>query len=358
VGQQLPIDEAGMKPGVKRSCCSEDLKQLRHGDDKIVENEKTAAVTALSGHEGLQQKRQKTSQGEESEELVRCSAKKSVQVEQGNSKHDYPSVCDECGQSGEISGTSWQQVDEAGLVQCCSQLLELHCPHSFNADSNNNTTYPLCVASHRSVPEANTQKSVYGDCQRYATQFTIDLLQAAHSAISTLYQASHESQNSQESPGDAYWSDARVVQQALTAAKHFLLNHERVASLQSLVMQTEAASSWAEKDFKAFSHQGVFPLANAIVVGLLQERKQLKLQTVEEDVDEMAMLLLQINTVLRFCFQRVMEDLQTAQISIHLNQGTERVKVVSEAVRTAVPLWLRLYHDIAHCTGLLNKHHH
>jgi hypothetical protein len=121
VGQQLPIDEAGMKPGVKRSCCSEDLKQLRHGDDKIVENEKTAAVTALSGHEGLQQKRQKTSHGEESEELVRCSAKKSVQVEQGNAKHDYPSVwnVDRVGRFLELHGSKLMRQDSCSVVHSC-----------------------------------------------------------------------------------------------------------------------------------------------------------------------------------------------------------------------------------------------
>jgi hypothetical protein len=58
-------------------------------------------------------------------------------------------VCSECGQTSGGSRRSSSNMDEAELMRCCTQVLELHCPRTLKADMVILCAYPLCCSVPR-----------------------------------------------------------------------------------------------------------------------------------------------------------------------------------------------------------------
>lgn len=266
-------------------------------------------------------------------------------------------VCSECGQASGGSGRSSSNGDEAELMRCCNQILELHCPHTLKADMVTLCAYPLCCPVPRFPLPPGNPTSSSKVCRSYVTQFTVDALRAAHSTLTS---------STQESTSEEVASPLRGVEQALAMAERFIEIKDRMGHVQGLVQQVDAASAQASRDFKAYGDHGAFSLASQLIPRLLRREKQQSLDRVKNDVQAMTAFLQDINKLLTTCFQYVGKILEAPLCSVgdnvraDLNAMNLNVFMLDvdtkpglEAVRTAVPLWLRLYHDVAHASGLL-----
>lgn len=256
--------------------------------------------------------------------------------------------CTECGQSGSTTHASGSKGDEAGLIRCCSQLLELHCAHVLRADLHGPHTYPLCGTTFKTASVKNSNKHFHYGCQSYASRVIIDMLRSVHAIFISC---------TLESTSEEVMSLCREVEHALTAAGRYIQEKDRLAKLQRLVTKAKAASSQAVRDVNTFAERGLFPLATGLLTGLLEERKQEKLNLLREEVQDGAALLHQINAVLGHCYQLAFEVSQTPS-TIESEEDScimDDRKPVLEALRIVVPLWLRLYHDVAHGMGRLSR---
>ncbi|KAG0602734.1 hypothetical protein M758_10G037200 [Ceratodon purpureus] len=268
--------------------------------------------------------------------------------------HRHERECSECGQTG--GGSRSSNADEAELMRCCTQILELHCPHSLKADMRSPCAYPLCCPVPRFPLPAGNPTCSSKLCRSYVSQFTIDTLRAAHSALTS---------STQESTSEEVASPLRGMEQALSVAERFIETKDRVVRLQGLIQQVDAASTQARRDFKAYGDHGAFSLAGQLVPRLLSREKQQNVDRTKSDVQVMAALLQDINKLLSTCFQYVGKMLEASSCSVGDNRADSNAMDLNvfmldadtkpglEAVRTAVPLWLRLYHDVAHASGLL-----
>lgn len=264
-------------------------------------------------------------------------------------------VCSECGQVGGGSGRLSGNDDEAELMRCCTQILELYCPHTLKADMRTSSLYPLCCPIPRyPLPAGSTSSSKV--CRSYVTQFTVDTLRAAHSTLIS---------STQESTSEEVVSPLRGVEQALSMAERFIEIKGRMGHVQGLIQQVDAASAQASRDFKAYGDRGAFSLASQLIPRLLSREKQQNVERAKNDVQVMTTFLQDINDLLTNCFQYVGKFVDTFLLPVDDNHATSNAVNLSvftldfdnkpglEAVRTAVPLWLRMYHDVAHASGLL-----
>lgn len=269
--------------------------------------------------------------------------------------HRHGRVCSECGQTGGGCRLS-SNVDEAELMRCCTQILELHCPHTVKADMRTPCAYPLCCSIPRfPLPAGNFTASIKV-CRSFVTQFTVDALRAAHSTLTS---------STQESTSEEVASPLRGVEQALSMAERFLEIKDRMVHVQGLIQRVDGAGAQASRDFKAYSDRGAFPLASQQLPRLLSREKQQNVLRAKNDVQVMTTFLEDINKLLTTCFQYVGKTLEASLCLVGDNRADSNAMTLNdflvdldtkpglEAVRTAVPLWLRLYHDVAHASGLL-----
>lgn len=262
--------------------------------------------------------------------------------------HLHGRVCSECGEASEGSERLSRNVDEAEFMRCCTQILELYCPHTLKADMRTPNSYPLCCPLPRyPLPAGSTSSSRV--CRSYVTQFTVDTLRAAHTTLTS---------TTQESTSEGVAS----VEQALSMAEQFLESKSRMKHKQGLIQEVEAASVQASRDFKAYGDLGAsYALASRLIPRLLTGEKQHMEKKAKNDVQLMGTFLKDINKLLTSCFQYVGKVVEASLLSVDDNHATSNAlfaldsdnKPGLEAVRIAVPLWLRMYHDVAHSSGLL-----
>lgn len=263
--------------------------------------------------------------------------------------HREERLCSECGQSG---GSSKWLKDvkscEADLMRCCSQILELHCPHTLRADLHGRPIYPLCSPTLR-YPEGNKE------CQTHVTQLSIEMLRTAHSTLSS---------SSQESTSEEVRSPLQGLEHTLLEAEKFIKMKDDVAHIRGLVHSVEDAIAQTSRDVKAFAARGAFPLASRIIPRLLNARRNERVDSLKKDSEKLPSLLLEINALLSTCFHCITKVVELASPPgvkdsnlPSMYHNLTKVKMdknpAVEAVQIAVPLWLHLYHDVAHTAGVL-----
>ena len=262
--------------------------------------------------------------------------------------HREERLCSECGQSG---GSSKWLKDvkscEADLMRCCSQILELHCPHTLRADLHGRPIYPLCSPTLR-YPEGK-------GCQTHVTQLSIEMLRTAHSTLSS---------SSQESTSEEVRSPLQGLEHTLLEAEKFIKMKDDVANIRGLVHSVDDAIAQTTRDVKAFAARGAFPLASRIIPRLLNARKNERMDSLKKDSEKLPSLLLEINALLSTCFHCITKVVELASPPgvkdsnlPSMYHNLTKVKMdknpAVEAVQIAVPLWLHLYHDVAHTAGVL-----
>lgn len=261
--------------------------------------------------------------------------------------HRGERLCSECGQSGGLS--KWLKdvtSYEADLMRCCSQILELHCPHTLRADLHGRPIYPLCSPTLR-YPEGK-------GCQTHVTQLSIEMLRTAHSMLIS---------SSQESTSEEVRSPLQGLEHTLLEAEKFIKMKDNVANVQGLIDRVDDAIAQATRDVKAFTARGAFPLASRIIPRLLNARKHEEVHLLKKDSGQLPSLLLEINALLSTCFQCITKVVDLASPSggmdsnlpsMYHNLATVKMdkNPAVEAVQIAVPLWLHLYHDVAHTAGV------
>lgn len=269
--------------------------------------------------------------------------------------HRHERTCSECGQMGVGPGRSSSNIDEAELMRSCTQILELHCPHTLKADLRTSNAYPLCCPVPM-FPLPLGSASSGKVCRSYVTQFTVDVLRAAHITLNS---------STQESTSGEVICPLRDVEQTLLMAGRFIQMKGRVGNVRGLIQQIDAASAQTSRDLKAYADRGAFPLASQLIPRLLNREKQQHVDRIKNDFQVMTTLLQDINKTLSTCFQyaaKIVEESVDLVGDNHLvsNVVNHNVSMLAlynkpalEAVRTAFPLWIRLYHDVAHAAGLL-----
>ena len=272
--------------------------------------------------------------------------------------HRHERVCSECDQIGEGSGSSSSNFDEAELMRCCTQILELHCPHTLKADMRPLCPYPLCCLIPRFPLSKGNFTSSSKVCRSYVTQVSVDTLRAAHSTLTS---------STQESTSVKLASSLSVVGQALSMAERFIEMKDRIDHVQGLIQRLDAASAQASRDFKAYGDRDAFMHASQLIPCLLRREKQQYLGQAKDDIQVMTTFLQDINKLLTTCFQYVGKILEASLCSVgdnHADSSAANLNVFMldintkcglEAIRIAVPLWLRLYHDVAHSSRLCLK---
>lgn len=98
----------------------------------------------------------------------------------------------------------------------------------------------------------------------------------------------------------------------------------------------------------------------SLLKDIFRERFRERFAAWKKLIQPFAELLDQINVILKFCFTQLGSLFKDPSVSCSLqyksqttlNGGNGETETVSEAVRAALPLWLLLYHDVAHATIL------
>lgn len=250
-------------------------------------------------------------------------------------------------------------VAEGSLMHIETQLLALHSAEALSSDLHSSTSiYPICSSVDVSAVKGvgpktcvNQHNSLCGTRQQFG-RFSIDILRLAHSALASDWEKwlAHSKLNTK----------GKLINEVLSCTELFLQKRQAIFHAQRLMSMASAAQAQSNVDSRALLEHQVYISAGSLLKDIFRERFKERFAAWKKLIHPFAELLDQINVILKFCFTQLGILFKDPSVPCSLqyksqttlNGANGETETVSEAVRAALPLWLLLYHDVAHATIL------
>lgn len=221
-------------------------------------------------------------------------------------------------------------VAERSFTHIETQLLALHSAEVLSSDLHSSIAiYPICSSVDISAVKGAGSKTcvnqhigICGTRQQFG-RFSIDILRLAHSALASDWEKwlAHSKLNTK----------GKLINEVLSCTELFLQKR-----------------------------QAIYHAQGSLLKDIFRERFRERISAWKKLIQPFAELLDQINVILKFCFTQLGSLCKDPSVSCSLQYKSERAlngkngesETVLEAVRAALPLWLLLYHDVAHATIL------
>lgn len=246
-------------------------------------------------------------------------------------------------------------VAERSFTHIETQLLALHSAEVLSSDLHSSIAiYPICSSVDISAVKGAGSKTcvnqhigICGTRQQFG-RFSIDILRLAHSALASDWEKwlAHSKLNTK----------GKLINEVLSCTELFLQKRQAIYHAQRLMWMTSAAQAQSNVDSRALLEHQVYISTGSLLKDIFRERFRERVSAWKKLIQPFAELLDQINVILKFCFTQLGSLCKDPSVSCSLQYKSERAlngkngesETVLEAVRAALPLWLLLYHDVAH----------
>lgn len=250
-------------------------------------------------------------------------------------------------------------VAERSFTHLETQLLALHSAEALSSDLHSSISiYPICSSVDVSAVKGagpktcvNQHNSICGTRQQFG-RFSIDILRLAHSALASDWEKwlAHSKLNTK----------GKLINEVLSCTELFLQKRQAIFHAQRLMWMTNSAQAQSNVDSRALLEHQVYISAGSLLKDIFRERFRERFSAWKKLIQPFGELLDQINVILKFCFTQLGSLFKDPSVPCSLQYKSESAfngangesEMVSEAVRAALPLWLLLYHDVAHATIL------
>ncbi|XP_057859385.1 uncharacterized protein LOC131068215 isoform X2 [Cryptomeria japonica] len=265
--------------------------------------------------------------------------------------------CSKCGSSF-IETDKFPLTSEGSFMRMETQLLALHSAESLSSDLHSSTsTYPICGSVHVSAIKVANEKicadqhnRICGSHQQFS-HFSINVLRLAHSVLASDWKK-------WLMDGKLHIKE-QLIDDVLSCIELFLQKRQVIFHSLAMVWKAMAAQAQSNLDSRAFLEHQLYISAGTLLKDIFIERLQERCNTFKKLLEPFTELLSQINVLLKFCFEQLRSHFKDPYLfPLQLESESKfngvncETETALQAVQTAVPLWLLIYHDVAHATVL------